>query len=120
LVRRNDSSLADGAVVVGAADRSIPQDPLREDTKMDAARVNVKLMKAWLGAHNRQDMKALDYMSDGVEIVEIPTGVVWRGRRDMENLARLGYSRKSQEVDTRVRHRQGGVRGIRDRRFNGG
>jgi len=69
---------------------------------MDAARVNVKLMKAWLDAHNRQDMKALDYMSDDVEIVEIPTGVVWRGCRDMENLARLAYSRKSLKRLTRV------------------
>jgi ketosteroid isomerase-like protein len=64
---------------------------------MDAAEANLNLMKAWLDAHNRQDMKALDYMSDDVEIVEMPTGVVWRGRRDMENLARLAYSRKSQK-----------------------
>ena len=69
---------------------------------MDAALANVKLMKAWLDAHNRQDMKALDYMSDDVEIVEIPTGVVWRGRRDMDNLARLAYSRKSHKRLTRV------------------
>ena len=102
LLRRKDNSLAFDAVVVGAADRSIPQDPVREDTNMDAARVNVKLMQAWLDAHNRQDMKALDYMSDDVEIVEIPTGVVWRGCRDMENLARLAYSRKSLKRLTRV------------------
>jgi ketosteroid isomerase-like protein len=62
---------------------------------MDAAQANVELIKAWLDAHNRQDMKALDYMSDDVEIVETPTGVVWRGRCDMEDLARLAYSRKS-------------------------
>jgi ketosteroid isomerase-like protein len=65
-----------------------------EGTSVDAAQANLNLMKAWLDAHNRQDMKALDYMSDDVEIVEMPTGVVWRGRRDMENLARLAYSRK--------------------------
>jgi ketosteroid isomerase-like protein len=67
---------------------------------MDAA--NLNLIKAWLDAHNRQDMKALDYMSDDVEIVEMPTGVIWRGRRDMENLARLAYSRKSQKRLTHV------------------
>src|SRR5262249_2895993 len=61
-----------------------------------------ELMQAWLDAHNRQDMKALEYMSDDVEIVEIPTGVVWRGRRDMDNLARLAYSRKSHKRLTRV------------------
>ena len=61
---------------------------------MDAAQANLNLMTAWLDAHNRQDMKALDHMSDDVEIVEMPTGVVWRGRRDMENLARLAYSLK--------------------------
>ena len=84
---------ADG--VVGSCGRSISQDPAREDTNMDAARANVELMQAWLDAHNRQDMKALEYMSDDVEIVEIPTGVVWRGRRDMDNLVRFAYSRKS-------------------------
>ena len=64
LLRRKDNSLAFDAVVVGAADRSIPQDPVREDTNMDAARANVKLMQAWLDAHNCQDMKALDYTSE--------------------------------------------------------
>jgi len=64
---------------------------------MDAVQANLSLMKAWLDAHNRQDMKALDYIADDIEIVEVPTGVVWRGRRDMENLARLAYSRKSQK-----------------------
>jgi len=66
-----------------------------------AAQANLELIKAWLDAHNRQDMKALDYLSDDVEIVEIPTGVIWRGRQDMENLARLAYSRKS---DKRLTH----------------
>jgi putative sterol carrier protein len=60
-----------------------------------ATKANIELMKAWLDAHNRQDMKALDYMSHDVEIVETPTGVAWRGRKDMENLAKLAYSRKS-------------------------
>ncbi len=67
-----------------------------------AARANVELVMAWLDAHNRQDMKALDYMSDDVEIAETPTGVVWRGRKDMENLARLAYSRKSHKKLTHV------------------
>lgn len=59
------------------------------------AQANIELMKAWLDAHKRQDIKALDYMSDDVEIIETPTGVVWRGRKDMEDLAKLAYSRKS-------------------------
>jgi ketosteroid isomerase-like protein len=69
---------------------------------MNATQANVELVKAWLDAHNRQDMRALDYMSDDVEIVEMPTGVVWRGRRDMENLARLAYSRKSPKRLTHI------------------
>jgi ketosteroid isomerase-like protein len=69
---------------------------------MDATQANVELVKCWLDAHNRQDMKALDYMSEDVEIVEMPTGVVWRGRRDMENVARLAYSRKSHKRLTHV------------------
>ncbi len=32
----------------------------------------------------------------------MPTGVVWRGRRYMENLARLAYSRKSHKRLTHV------------------
>ena len=60
-----------------------------------AVQANVELVKAWLDAHNRQDMRALDFMTDDVEIVEMPTGVVWRGRKDMEMLAKLAYSRKS-------------------------
>lgn len=69
---------------------------------MDAAQANVELIKAWLDAHNRQDMRALDYMSDDVEIVVTPTGVVWRGRRAMEDLARLAYSRKSYKRLTHI------------------
>ncbi len=69
---------------------------------MDAAQTNIQIVKAWLDAHNRQDISALDYMSDDVEIVEMPTGVVWRGRRDTENLARLAYSRKSHKRLTHV------------------
>lgn len=69
---------------------------------MDAAQANIQLIKAWVDAHNRQDMKALDYMSDDIEIVEIPTGVVWHGRQEMENLARLAYSRKSYKRLTHV------------------
>jgi ketosteroid isomerase-like protein len=69
---------------------------------MDAAQANVELVKAWLDAHNRGDISALDYMTDDVEIVEMPTGVVWRGRRDMENLAHLAYARKSHKILTHV------------------
>jgi ketosteroid isomerase-like protein len=60
-----------------------------------AARHNMDIIRAWLDAHNRQDMQALDYMDDEVEIVETPTGVVWRGRQDIESLARLAYERRS-------------------------
>jgi ketosteroid isomerase-like protein len=67
-----------------------------------ATKANIELMKAWLDAHNRQDMKALDYMSDDVEIVETPTGVVWRGRKDMENLAKLAYPAKSRTCRYRL------------------
>ncbi len=69
---------------------------------MDAAQGNVDVVKAWLDAHNRQDLAALDYMSDDVEITEMPTGIVWRGREDMESLARLAYSRKSQKRLTHI------------------
>lgn len=77
--------------------------PLRtEGAGMDAVQANVELIKAWLDAHNRQDMTALDYMSDDVEIFETPTGVVWRGHGDMEDLARLAYSRKSHKRLTHI------------------
>ncbi|WP_156664341.1 MULTISPECIES: nuclear transport factor 2 family protein [unclassified Mycobacterium] len=69
---------------------------------MDSARANIELLKAWLDAHNRGDITALEYMSNDVEIVEMPTGVVWRGRQDMENLARLAYSRKSHKRLTHI------------------
>ncbi len=69
---------------------------------MDAAQANVELVTAWLDAHNRGDISALDCMADDVEIVEMPTGIVWRGRQDMENLARLAYSRKSHKRLTHI------------------
>ena len=37
-----------------------------------------------------------------MEIVETPTGAVWHGRKDMENLAKLAYSRKSFKQLTHV------------------
>jgi len=59
-----------------------------------AASKSVKTMLAWIDAHNRQDLKALDYMHQDVEIVEIPTGVVYRGMEQMRKLAAMAYSRR--------------------------
>jgi ketosteroid isomerase-like protein len=57
-----------------------------------AARENVKIMLAWIDAHNHQDMKALDYMHEDVEIVQVPTGVVYRGVAQMQRLARSYFT----------------------------
>lgn len=66
------------------------------------AQENIDIIKAWLDAHNRQDMKALDYMDEDVEIVEVPTGVVYRGMEDMKRLAEMAYSRKGDKVLTHI------------------
>jgi ketosteroid isomerase-like protein len=66
------------------------------------ARENVKIMLAWIDAHNRQDMKALDYMHEDVEIVEVPTGVVYRGMQQMKKLAAMAYSRRGDKEVTNV------------------
>jgi ketosteroid isomerase-like protein len=42
------------------------------------AQRNIDTIRAWLDAHNRQDMKAIDYFAEDIEIVEMPTGVEWR------------------------------------------
>jgi ketosteroid isomerase-like protein len=67
-----------------------------------AARENVKTMLAWIEAHNRQDMKALDYMHGDVEIVQVPTGVVYRGMAQMKKLATMAYSRRGDKEITNV------------------
>src|SRR5215472_14053153 len=55
---------------------------------------NVKTMLAWIEAHNRQDMGALDYMHEDVEIVQVATGVVYHGMEQMKKLAAMAYSRR--------------------------
>lgn len=52
-----------------------------------AAQENMNMIRAWIDAHNRQDMKALDYMDENIEIIEIPTGVVYKGMTKMKELA---------------------------------
>jgi len=67
-----------------------------------AARENVKTMRAWVEAHNHQDMGALNYMHEDVEIVQVPTGVVYRGMAQMQRLARMAYSRRAYKKVTNV------------------
>lgn len=66
-----------------------------------AAQKNIDLIRAWLDAHNRQDRKALDYLDENVEFIQIPTGSVSRWK-DMENLMKLAYSRKSYKELTHI------------------
>ena len=58
------------------------------------AQRNIDTIHAWLDAHNRQDIKAIDYYAEDIEIVEMPTGVVYRGMEKMRELARMAYRRK--------------------------
>jgi hypothetical protein len=67
-----------------------------------AASKNVRTMLAWIDVHNRQDMKALDYMHEDVEIVEVPTGVVYRGMAQMKKLAAMAYSQRSDKEVTKI------------------
>lgn len=66
-----------------------------------AAQKNIDMIRAWLDAHNHQDRKALDYMDENIEIIQIPTGAIshWK---DMENLMTLAYSRKSDKELTHI------------------
>lgn len=66
-----------------------------------AAQKNIDIIRAWLDAHNRQDRKALDYLDENVEIIQIPTGSVshWE---DLENLMKLAYTRKSYKELTHI------------------
>lgn len=43
------------------------------------AQENMRSIRPWIDAHNRQDMKALDYLDENIEIIEIPSGVVYKG-----------------------------------------
>ncbi len=55
---------------------------------------NIDTIRAWLDGHNRQDMKAIDCYTEDIEIVEMPTGVVYKGMDKMRELARMAYRRK--------------------------
>jgi hypothetical protein len=55
---------------------------------------NIDTIRAGLDAHNRQDMKAIDCYTEDIEIVEMPTGVVYRGLDKMRELAQMAYRRK--------------------------
>jgi ketosteroid isomerase-like protein len=57
-----------------------------------SAQDNINIIRAWIDAHNRRDMNALDYMDEDVEIV-VPTGVTHKGFDVMRKLAEMAYSR---------------------------
>ena len=63
---------------------------------------NIDTILAWLNAHNCQDMKAIDYYTEDIEIVEMPTGVVYRGMDKMRELARMAYRRKGSKELTHI------------------
>lgn len=63
---------------------------------------NVDTILAWLDAHNCQDMKAIDYYTEDIEVVEMPTGVVYRGMGKMRELARIAYRRKGSKELTHI------------------
>src|SRR5215470_327020 len=63
---------------------------------------NIQTIRAWLDAHNRQDMKALDFYTDDIEIIEMPTGVVYKGMDKMCEFARIAYGRKACKELTNV------------------
>jgi len=55
---------------------------------------NIDTIIDWLDAHNRLDMKAIDYFTNDIEIVEMNTGVVYKGMEKMRELAKMAYRRK--------------------------
>ena len=63
---------------------------------------NIHTIRAWLDAHNRQDMKAVDFYTEDIEIIEMPTGVVYKGMDQMRELARIAYRRKGCKELTNV------------------
>lgn len=67
-----------------------------------AAQENVRIIRAWIDAHNRQDMQALDYLDENIEIIEIPTGVVYRGMAKMRELAAVAYRRRARKELTHI------------------
>ena len=54
----------------------------------------IERASSWLDAHNRQDMKVIDCYTEDIEIVEMPTGVVYKGMAKMRELPRMAYRRK--------------------------
>jgi hypothetical protein len=40
---------------------------------------NIHTIRASLDAHNRQNMKAFDFYAEDIEIIEMPTGVTYKG-----------------------------------------
>jgi hypothetical protein len=59
-----------------------------------AAQRKIDTIRAWLDAHNRQDMKAIDCYTEDIEIVEMTTEVVYKGMAKMGELPRMAYRRK--------------------------
>src|ERR1700730_1965951 len=66
------------------------------------AQRNIDTILAWLDAHNRRDMKAIDCYTDDIEIVEMPTGVVCKGMDKMRELAGMAYRRKGWKELTNI------------------
>jgi ketosteroid isomerase-like protein len=67
-----------------------------------AAQENMRIIHAWIDAHNRQDMKALDYLDEQIEIIEIPTGVIYKGMAKMKELAAVAYRRRGYKEITHI------------------
>jgi len=63
---------------------------------------NIQTIRAWLDAHNHQDMKALDFYTEDIEIIEMPTGVVYKSMDKMRDFARMAYGRKASKELTNV------------------
>jgi len=45
----------------------------------------IERASSWLDTHNRQDMKAIDCYTEDIEIVEMSTGVVYKGMAKCAN-----------------------------------
>lgn len=67
-----------------------------------AAQENMRIIRAWIDAHNHQDMKALDYLDEHIEILEVPTGVVYKGMAKMKELAAIAYRRRGYKEITHL------------------
>jgi ketosteroid isomerase-like protein len=71
-------------------------------TTSPTAQRNIDTICAWLDAHNRQDMKAIDCYTDDIKIVEMPTGVVYKGMDKMRELAATAYRREGWKELTNI------------------